>query len=136
MNKIFFATILSIVVMSCAMNRNASSDASLLLNKKWTLTGWGNNNDALPGTMKEVFIQFETDRVNGQSGCNNYFGGYTVKGNSITFGKLGSTMMACNEESMATERKFHDALEKANKFKVENNVLKLYQDKELIAQFK
>ncbi|WP_126971317.1 META domain-containing protein [Gynurincola endophyticus] len=136
MNKIFFATVLSIVVMSCTMNRNASSDSGLLLNKKWTLTGWGKNNDALPATMKEVFIQFETDRVNGQSGCNNYFGSYTVKGSTITFGKLGSTMMACNEESMAMERKFHDALEKANKFMVENNVLKLYQDKELIAQFK
>ncbi len=40
-------------------------------------------------------LRFEAERVSGNDGCNNFFGGYTLDKNSLKFGLLGSTRMAC-----------------------------------------
>ena len=121
---------------SCMIMKADTADQPGLLNKKWVLSAWGNSSSEIPKTMKEVFIQFNEKQVNGQSGCNNYFGGYQMKGDKLSFEKLGSTMMACGEESMVVERQFHDMLEKVTNYKIQQGVLSFYAGKEIIAQFK
>ena len=52
--------------------------------------------------------------VNGIAGCNRYFGTWTRKGDGLTFGKMGSTMMACAPSLMQQEEKYLKALETAS----------------------
>ena len=50
----------------------------------------------------------------GAGGCNRYFGTWTLKGDKLTFGKMGSTMMACAPALMEQEGKYLKALENAS----------------------
>ena len=50
----------------------------------------------------------------GAGGCNRYFGTWTRKGDGLTFGKMGSTMMACAPSLMQQEGKYLQALETAS----------------------
>jgi heat shock protein HslJ len=48
----------------------------------------------IPGTT--ITAKFTPDgSVNGAAGCNNYFASYTVAGNNMTVGPVGSTQMFC-----------------------------------------
>ncbi len=55
---------------------------------------------------------FDGQQVAGSAGCNQYFGSYTLDGDTITFGPLGSTKMACDEGLMQQESDFLLALAK------------------------
>jgi heat shock protein HslJ len=54
-----------------------------------------------PGTSHPISLQLEGDgQLSGNAGCNNYVGSYTLYGNTITIGSLGSTLMYCNETAV------------------------------------
>ena len=42
-----------------------------------------------------VSLRMEEGRASGTGGCNNYFGGYTLDGSSLTFDAMGATQMFC-----------------------------------------
>ena len=52
----------------------------------------------------DVVIAFADGNVTGFSGCNRFRGTYRLDGEALEFSALGSTMMACPDEAMATER--------------------------------
>lgn len=62
-------------------------------------------------------ITFENGKVNGNAGCNNFFGGYAEKGDELTFSKMGATMRLCGKAFMEVEGRFLAALE-ATRFAV------------------
>ncbi|RYE10318.1 MAG: META domain-containing protein [Hyphomicrobiales bacterium] len=57
--------------------------------------------------------------VNGNGGCNGFGGRATISGDSISFGPLAGTLMACAEAIMGQENKFHEALGKAASFRTD-----------------
>ena len=58
--------------------------------------------------------------VFGGSGCNRFFGGYTLTGEGLTFGQgLGGTMMMCEDVQMKVERSFLDTLPKVTGFDID-----------------
>jgi heat shock protein HslJ len=61
---------------------------------------------ALAGLPRPVTVRFEAGRAQGFSGCNNFSGGYSVKGDRLEIGQIASTMMACPEPGMAIENAF------------------------------
>jgi heat shock protein HslJ len=42
-----------------------------------------------------VTLLLEDGGIGGSGGCNSYFGSYTLDGDAVTFGEIGSTLMAC-----------------------------------------
>jgi len=51
-----------------------------------------------PGAMYPISLQLTDDeKLNGNAGCNNYFGSYTLSGSTISIGTLGITAMFCGE---------------------------------------
>jgi heat shock protein HslJ len=48
----------------------------------------------------------EDGQAGGSSGCNSWFADYTLDGQALTFGTVGSTMMACPGPQSAVERAF------------------------------
>ena len=79
--------------------------------------------DGYPITL--VFDQPE-GTAGGKSACNQWFGGYTLSGNELTFSDLGGTLMACVDEGvMNSETAFLSALGLVEIFTVEGNELNL-----------
>ncbi len=52
---------------------------------------------ALHAAEGPVMARFQEGRVSGFSGCNRFFGGYTIDGDRIVIGQLAGSMMMCAE---------------------------------------
>jgi heat shock protein HslJ len=73
-----------------------------------------------------IFVEFKPDgEVAGYGGCNRFFGGYKISGDSIAIGPLASTRMGC-PETLDTEIAFFRALEGAKTFTQDGNGLTLF----------
>jgi heat shock protein HslJ len=65
-------------------------------------------------------VQFpEPGRVAGNSRCNRYMGGYERDGESLSFGNLAGTMMACPEPLMAEEQRFYQAMSQVSAWRID-----------------
>ncbi len=60
----------------------------------------------------------EDGAVSGRGGCNSFGGTARISGETIEFGQLISTQMACAEALMNQEQKFFDALGRAASFRL------------------
>lgn len=67
----------------------------------------------------------KTGQVYGDSGCNRFTGGYTVKGSQIFIGPLAATLMACPDAQMTAETQFLTALQSATNFRQTPKALRL-----------
>jgi heat shock protein HslJ len=71
-----------------------------------------------------ITFEKENGKVNGNSGCNSFFGTYTItEGHRITITGLGSTMMACAD--VPYEQEFLSALQAADNFTLTGDTLSL-----------
>jgi heat shock protein HslJ len=94
--------------------------------KKWVLTELMGRKIETNKTGKQAFLQFngETGMFSGNGSCNSIFGSYELKeGNRISFGSIGSTMMACAD--MEIEKNFLDVLERVDNYSVSDSILSL-----------
>ena len=55
-------------------------------------------------------LAFTEDEVNGTTGCNQFFGGYTYDAGTIKFDQVGMTMMACDGPVSTVEGAYTAAL--------------------------
>jgi heat shock protein HslJ len=92
---------------------------SSLVGKEWTLIAYG---DALnpvvvePGTHPTAIFGVD-GTLSGNGSCNNFSGGVETDGQSISFGPIASTMMAC-EVGMEQEATYLAALENASSYEI------------------
>ena len=64
-------------------------------------------------------------KVNGKGPCNSYFGGYQIENGKVSFGRIGSTMMACREPVMQQEMAFQTTLQKTDQMLMNGRMLTL-----------
>lgn len=79
----------------------------------------------------EQFIKFsEGGQVSGYTGCNRFFGSYTIEKSKgkITLGPLASTKKACEQSVMEAEHSFMNKLESAKTFKRTRLHLNLFDE--------
>lgn len=83
----------------------ASENVGGLGGTSWTLTSYGPASAQVPAAPDvETILEFGDDgTVSGSFGCNGLSGDYSVSGQTITFGPLISTKMACDEPRMTQE---------------------------------
>ncbi len=108
-----------------------------LLDNYWRLVEVGGQAVVTPEGQREAHMILATGeeaRVHGNAGCNNFFGGYETDGDRVSFGRIGSTMMAC-PQGMDTERAFLAALESADRYVIEGETMALYAGDEVVARF-
>lgn len=132
MKNLFLSICTAAVLVSCgAMAGSSVSKVGKaqpsLAGTKWALA------DNVKGKIPTLNIDGE--KINGNAGCNNYFGTAKVDPSNGNFsaGQMGSTRMAC--ENMSVEKNFMDMMGKANKYVLTGNVLELYQDNLLLLKF-
>ena len=76
-----------------------------------------------------MFVEFSVDgSINGNGGCNTFFGSLQKKDDGIVVGELGSSRMACPAKIMDREVAFMQALQNAVVFETGNDRLQLVDD--------
>ncbi len=107
-----------------------TADVQSLAGSDWDVTMYNNGREAVVGVIEgtEITALFgDNGELSGSAGCNQYIGGYTVDGNTIQIGQLGSTMRFCGEPEgiMEQEQAFLAALQSAATFRIEGGNLEL-----------
>ncbi len=74
-------------------------------------------------------VDASENKISGKTGCNSYFGTYTViNNNEIKIGPLASTEMYCEEHVMKVEREIFKAYNDSKTFSFDNNMLTLFAE--------
>lgn len=117
----FTATLLAVSAAPAMAGDSAASSGSVV-------GEWKTRTDG----VKQTITFDKKGRVFGDSGCNRFTGGYTVKGDGrIEIGPLASTMMFC-EGKMDAERIFLTKLEATVSYQATDTRLRLYTPKDLM----
>lgn len=75
----------------------------------------------------EATLEFlDSARVAGSASCNRFFGSVQISGDSIAFGQMGATQMACEDEVSRQETAYLQALETAERFERDDTTLTIY----------
>jgi heat shock protein HslJ len=78
-------------------------------------------------------INTEKNTISGSGGCNRFSASFTYD-DVLKIKQILSTKMACKESNV--ENEFFNALKQANKIKLEDNMLKIYDNELELAVFK
>lgn len=102
-----------------------------LANSSWQLATFGPTGaESAVIADSVVTLAFSGDgTAGGNTGCNTFGGNYTVEGESLTFGELISTLMACADATVMTqEQEYLQALQGIDRFAVTADQLTLWYD--------
>jgi len=76
-----------------------------------------------------ITLQFaDAEGTAGSTGCNRYFGSFSLEGEQLIFSQLGSTRRACIPALMDQERRFLEALQGIASYSVDDRELLLLFD--------
>lgn len=109
------------------MSKTGNVTASGLEGVNWHLDSYlsreGETVCVLPNT--QVTALFESGRIAGNAGCNNYGGQYVTDGNNLTIGDVVSTLMFCGENVSDQESNYLANLQSAKSYNVSSNMLRI-----------
>ena len=110
-----------------------TADHLQLENVRWLLTSI--DGEALPeGVSANVLFtpadsptaQGDENTINGNAGCNTFFGSYTMAGETLEApGPFGLTQMMCDDKAMQVEQTFLAGLESAQSYQITLNQLSI-----------
>ncbi len=105
-------------------------------NTCWSLIELNQEDSTNVSTQPEVHLVFHINNntLHGSDGCNRIQASYVQDENSLHFNHIISTRMYC-EETMAQADAFHEALNKTDKVKIEEDILIFYSEDAIIAKF-
>lgn len=114
----------------------ASTVTALLEDTYWALIELGGTPVEVKVPEKAPFLELSSKKRSayGFGGCNRFFGSYESAGESLTFGSLGATRMAC-PEGMKREQELFTVLGSVTHYEIEGPNLSLFADKTVVARF-
>lgn len=120
------------------VSKTPAATTATLEGTTWQLIAYldAAGNLTLPFREAPATLTMADGQANGNTGCNNYFGSYTLDGDSLSFGPMGATMMACPEPQANQEQAFLAGLENVASYAIVGNQLHLLNaDGEIIMAF-
>lgn len=126
----FILVLTALFLISCGSLNNTGKQKVQYIsldNTSWQLA------ESVQGKIPTLLIG--KGKITGNAGCNNYFSNVITNTQTGYFfaEAVSTTRKACR--NMQGEQSFLQMLKKANRYKVENNILKLYQNKILLLKF-
>lgn len=121
---LFFFVLNSCVSQKQHISEPLKGDTLTYLTGNWEVISIENKSDLI---KKPTMMFSENNQVDGNAGCNNYGGEYTIKDENILFSKVMSTMMICFDDDI--ENRFFSALSKVKKIKLNGDQIQLFDDK-------
>ena len=131
MMKNIYSIATLLLVLGCADTGQDSHKP--FLSTTWNLVEMNNREIQHPGPQIP-HMHFEEEKVTGNDGCNNFFGGYTLDGNSLKFGMLASTRMACPQIN-DFDIEFNKVISMTTSYRISGNKLELFENDKLLASF-
>jgi heat shock protein HslJ len=123
MKTIWVLLALSATVLALSACASPAGNVTALPGTKWELISMSG---AAPVQGTSLNLFFGTDgQATGNAGCNTYGGSYTVKGSSLTFGPMMSTLIACEITVMDQEQAYLIALGETKSYESSANELTL-----------
>lgn len=105
----------------------AEAQSGTLPGTAWSLISYGAP-DAATSVIEtaQITLLFGADgRVSGKAGCNTYGGEYQVIGDTVSFGRLLTTLMACPEDVLKQEHDYLAILEGVDAYAIAGEALTL-----------
>ena len=100
-----------------------------LLGSSWQLVSFGPVGATAPVVGETpITLEFGEDgQAGGHGGCNSYGGTYTVQDDSLQFGDITSTLIACEDQAVTEqEQQYLEALRTASRFMLEGDTLEIW----------
>ncbi len=121
---LFLAGIALVMLQGREMaQQNMPGGGASMTGVEWHPTLLGTDEIAADSGM---FVLFEVDgSINGNGGCNGFFGSLQTTDGALSVGELGATRMACPPEIMDRETAFMQALQETTRFEMGKNSLQL-----------
>lgn len=115
------------VIISCGTVSKVGGSQPNISNTSWSMA------DNVKGSKPTLVL--ESGKINGNAGCNNYFGELTLDATAGNFAakNVGSTRKMC--DNMEVETTFFNMLKEVDKYVVDGSVLELYKGKLLLMKF-
>jgi heat shock protein HslJ len=101
--------------------------ATSLEGVSWSLDSYLNAEGQTENVLNytEITALFESGRVSGNGGCNNYAGSFVTEGNNITFSGMLSTMMFCEDNVSSQESIYLLNLQNAATYNISDSLLRM-----------
>jgi heat shock protein HslJ len=131
MIKYIYSLVAILLVAGCT--DSGQSRHTPLPGTTWNLVELNNSKIEHPGPQVP-HLRFETDKVTGNDGCNNFFGAYTLDGNKLKFGMLASTRMACPQIN-DLDIEFNKVITMTSSYRISGDRLELFEEDKLLASF-
>jgi len=122
------------VLKKTKMAIKANSELTFIAKHKWKLIQL--NGNTIENSSAFLIFDAKTNRLSGNSGCNNLFGTFKIDKTAISFGQIGMTRMACDETRNKLESEFAKALAANNlKYDIADQTLNIYLGDKLVMMF-
>jgi putative lipoprotein len=105
------------------------ADAASLANTQWRLVSFGAPGAETPVVEgSAITLEFKAEgEAGGSGGCNSYGGQYQVQGDTLSFGDVMSTLMACVDEGISQqEQAYFQALQTVGRFELAGDQLTIW----------
>ena len=138
-----YAVIACIVIAAAACSRNAGvvstpgGSAALVIGHEWTLVTL--RDQPIKVTGRSLTLRFDPGamRASGFSACNQFSAPYTMTRDSLRFGAIVSTKMACADmDRNKLERDFLATLAEVRTYQPTDSLLELTAEAKTLALFK
>jgi len=125
MRKLIYAVaVVTLLFAGCDETKKVIDTAGMVqLSGTYTITKAGG--EIVAGTTTNISFAAFDKSVNGNSGCNDYFGNYTLDLYALNFGAIAMTEQYCDEPIMKIERAILNALSNTGSYTLENDILTL-----------
>jgi heat shock protein HslJ len=109
--------------------------ASLLAGGDWLVTSLAGSPVATDGQAASIAFTLD-GKVSGSTGCNRFMGGFALTGETLTFGPLAGTRMACPEALMQQESRMFELLAAVRGFQITEagDLVLLAGDRQVVAR--
>ena len=98
-----------LAVAGCVSETPDGTAVPALLGTEWELTTIAITSvNLVEGTT--ITLAFDEESLGGSAGCNHYFGSYTLDGERIAIGGIGSTEMYCGEAGVMEQEQLYLSL--------------------------
>lgn len=122
------------IIKKTKMESEQHTALKFLAKHKWKLIQL--NGKTIENLSAFIIFDTKTNRISGNAGCNNVFGGFKISKTTIEFEQLGLTRMACDETKSRLETEFTKALTASNlTYDIADQTLNIYRSNQLIMMF-
>lgn len=114
---------------------NSNGTPADLAGTSWKLVSYGPADSQTPAAAGvETSLNFDKDgQVNGNLGCNEFAGDYSLKDGKIIFGMLAATEMACPDPQMTQESTAYQVMNGTVLYEVKGETLIIYAADKTVA---